>query len=133
MITIISHPLRPFHIHSTHTDVNHSYTFNSALKSLFTSTMNHYVNKVLYYNSFIHIQCSTFFTSTLNLNVNKLPPLALNGRDNLQRCTSLEKVIKWLSIFFFRYKDAQEQRLNRIAGYVKLAEYTKTRAFLFEF
>lgn len=48
-------------------------------------------------------------------------------------CTSLEKVIKWLSIFFFRYKDAQEQRLNRIAGYVKLAEYTKTRAFLFEF
>lgn len=77
MITIISHPLRPFHIHSTHTDVNHSYTFNSALKSLFTSTMNHYVNKVLCYNSF-----STFFTSTLNPNVNKLPPLALNGRDN---------------------------------------------------
>lgn len=59
--------------------------------------------------------------------------LGTKWQRQLQWCTSLEKVIKWLSIFFFRYKDAQEQRFNRIAGYVKLAEYTKTRAFLFEF
>lgn len=110
MITIISHPLRPFHIHSTHTDVNHSYTFNSALKSLFTSTMNHYVNKVLYYNSFIHIQCSTFFTSTLNPNVNKLPPLALNGRDNYYHVYQFRESHKVAFYFLF-----QVQRCTRTA------------------